>query len=285
MPILLGGVLLDGFQAPGGLQYGGAQSLAVHRLPGGSRIIDAMGPDDADIAWHGFISGADAADRARQLDVMRQAGSEVTLAWDTSSYLVVISRTSFTYWSAWWIGCDIVCTIVSQPWTLATMGSPTTVALITSDLSAAGAWTNVAAAYVAIGVAGAVSAGTQANAAALSLISVLAQQVSNAIAEADTAMNASSVASLTAAAGTLAELTAARGYIGRANHEFTKCGTLMQTITVCGGTLFDLACIYLDDATQWNRIATLNQIYDPWLAGLVTLTLPAFNPSAGGGIG
>ncbi len=59
----------------------------------------------------------------------------------------------------------------------------------------------------------------------------------------------------------------------------------MQTITVCGGTLFDIACDYLGDATQWNRIATLNQIADPWLGGLVTITLPVVNPGAGGGVG
>ena len=59
----------------------------------------------------------------------------------------------------------------------------------------------------------------------------------------------------------------------------------MQTITVCGGTLFGVACDYLDDATQWNRLAKLNQITDPWLNGLVTLAVPDVNPSAGGGVG
>jgi hypothetical protein len=58
----------------------------------------------------------------------------------------------------------------------------------------------------------------------------------------------------------------------------------MQTLTVCGGTLFGVACDYLADATQWNRIATLNQIADPWLDGVMTITLPAVNPGAGGGV-
>ena len=59
----------------------------------------------------------------------------------------------------------------------------------------------------------------------------------------------------------------------------------METITTSGGTLFDVACVYLGDATQWNRIATLNQIDDPWLVGVTTLVLPAVDPSAGGGVG
>jgi hypothetical protein len=59
----------------------------------------------------------------------------------------------------------------------------------------------------------------------------------------------------------------------------------MQTITVASGNLFQIAAQYLQDATQWVRIATLNGISDPWLSGLVSLTLPDIDPSAGGGIG
>jgi len=59
----------------------------------------------------------------------------------------------------------------------------------------------------------------------------------------------------------------------------------MQIVTVTGGNLFQIAAQYLQDATQWIRIAQLNGISDPWLSGIVTLTLPDVNISAGGGIG
>jgi hypothetical protein len=59
----------------------------------------------------------------------------------------------------------------------------------------------------------------------------------------------------------------------------------MQVVTVTGGNLFQLAAVYLDDATQWVRIAALNNILDPFLQGLVTLNIPDVDPSAGGGIG
>ena len=49
----------------------------------------------------------------------------------------------------------------------------------------------------------------------------------------------------------------------------------MQTITVCGGTLFDIACRTLGDASLWSDIAALNGIDDPWLNGIVTLVIPA----------
>jgi nucleoid-associated protein YgaU len=64
----------------------------------------------------------------------------------------------------------------------------------------------------------------------------------------------------------------------------------MQVIMVTGGNLFQLAAQYLGDATQWVRIAQLNDIRDPWLtgpvvSGPVTLKLPDLDPSAGGGVG
>ncbi len=57
-----------------------------------------------------------------------------------------------------------------------------------------------------------------------------------------------------------------------------------QIIVVAGGNLFSLAAKYLNDATQWIRIAQLNQLSDPLLVGVVTLVIPPVDPTAGGGI-
>jgi hypothetical protein len=59
----------------------------------------------------------------------------------------------------------------------------------------------------------------------------------------------------------------------------------MRTLTIAGGNLFQIAAAQLGDATQWVRIAALNNLDDPMLQGVVTLTLPDVDPSAGGGIG
>ena len=58
----------------------------------------------------------------------------------------------------------------------------------------------------------------------------------------------------------------------------------MRTLTVAGGDLYRLALQYLNDATQWNRIAQANGLIDPMLTGLVTLHLPALDANAGGGV-
>jgi hypothetical protein len=58
----------------------------------------------------------------------------------------------------------------------------------------------------------------------------------------------------------------------------------MRSITVAGGNLFQIAAAQLGDATQWIRIAQLNNLTDPMLQGVVTLLLPARDANAGGGV-
>ena len=58
----------------------------------------------------------------------------------------------------------------------------------------------------------------------------------------------------------------------------------MKTIMTTGGNLYQLAAQYLNDSTQWNRIAQANNLIDPVISGTVTLTIPDIDPNAGGGI-
>jgi hypothetical protein len=55
------------------------------------------------------------------------------------------------------------------------------------------------------------------------------------------------------------------------------------TLMVAGGNLFRIAAEQLGDATQWNRIAAANGLWDPFLVGVVTLTIPPVDPNAGNG--
>ena len=58
----------------------------------------------------------------------------------------------------------------------------------------------------------------------------------------------------------------------------------MKIITVVGDNLFRIAAEQLRDATQWIRIAELNGLSDPVLAGVTTLLIPDIDPGAGGSI-
>jgi hypothetical protein len=57
----------------------------------------------------------------------------------------------------------------------------------------------------------------------------------------------------------------------------------IQSITVAGGSLFEIAATYLGDATQWNRIARLNGIWDPMITSVVVLKIPPVDANAGNG--
>nr|WP_298213977.1 LysM peptidoglycan-binding domain-containing protein [Acidocella sp.] len=59
---------------------------------------------------------------------------------------------------------------------------------------------------------------------------------------------------------------------------------MRRVIVVAGGNLFFLAAQYLQDATQWVRIAQANNLSDPVLQGLTTLIIPEVDLAAGGGI-
>ena len=110
--LLIGPVLLEAFELPSQVGWGGRQRLAVHRLPGGRRVIDAMGRDDADIAWTGVFSGSDAVFRARAIDLMRAGGRVWPLSWGSFFYSVVVSRFEASYERENWVPYRIACTVL-----------------------------------------------------------------------------------------------------------------------------------------------------------------------------
>ncbi len=48
----------------------------------------------------------------------------------------------------------------------------------------------------------------------------------------------------------------------------------VRVVRTIGGNLFRIALEELGDATQWDRIADLNGLTDPWLSGYVALNIP-----------
>lgn len=89
-PVSLGGVVLQGFEVPESIRWGGRQQLVVHKLIGGTRVIDAMGRDDADITWSSIMLSADASERADMFDQMRAGGEVQELIFAGRDYLVLI---------------------------------------------------------------------------------------------------------------------------------------------------------------------------------------------------
>lgn len=121
--LTLGGVVFADFEIPEAINFGGAQALAVHQLPGGNRVIDAMGPDDADIRWSGRFRGSTAEERALLLDYMRRAGQQVLLTWSLQRFQVVIREFTANFQQAYEIPYSITCTVVlNETMAIATAG-------------------------------------------------------------------------------------------------------------------------------------------------------------------
>ena len=74
--LTLGGIIFQDFEVPDNIGIGGEQALVVHKLPGGARVIDAMGADHRDITWSGRFRSGNAEARARLLDSYRIGGKQ-----------------------------------------------------------------------------------------------------------------------------------------------------------------------------------------------------------------
>ena len=214
--LVLGPIAFRDFEVPERITFGGTQKLAVHELPGGGRIIDAMGAQNADLVWSGIFSGADATERVRLLDGMRLSAAEVLLSWDVFAYTVIIERLEAEYASPWWIPYHLTCKIVQDPIADLIAFGATLVSQVVSDLAVAAASVDLGAAQSAVAAAGVEVQGSAANIAATSAISSGQQDIETQIGVVGQTLDDGSLGDSVSACGTLAALGVARGYAGRA---------------------------------------------------------------------
>jgi hypothetical protein len=75
--LVLGGIVFDEWSTPERMPFGGAHAMAVHQLPGGSRVVDTLGPIEADIRFTGLMYDNNAIGVAETLDALRLNGTQV----------------------------------------------------------------------------------------------------------------------------------------------------------------------------------------------------------------
>ncbi len=221
--LTLGPVAFAGFELPSSITLGGRQRLAIHRLPGGVRIIDALGPEPADIGWSGIFTGPDAADRARLLDTMRVMGSSMVLSWDAFLYTVLIESFTADYRSPWWIPYRLSCSVLQDEVNLAASVVTALAPSLTADLTAAAPYAATAA--VAVNVAGATTAGTNAYTAATMALGDTVTNLDGQIGAAESGLQTTDLPMAVSACGLLAQLTTARAYAGRAARNLADAST------------------------------------------------------------
>jgi hypothetical protein len=218
--LLLGPILFQDFEVPTNILWGGRQRLAVHDLPGGVRVIDALGRDDTPVVWSGVFTGEDAAARARVLDTMRAAGGVWPLTWGTFFYSVVISGFVANYNRSNWIPYTIACSVLRDEASAVLVASLDLATTALADLASAtsfGTSVDLTAATSALGQPGATTVGTQAYGAAMASLSGSAASIGAGVTTAGNALAGATDPGVAAdTAGSLAGLTSASGYVQRA---------------------------------------------------------------------
>jgi hypothetical protein len=90
--LVLGSIAFDSWSTPEKMPFGGKQELVVHQLPGGSRVVDTLGPVEKNIIFTGQMYENNAYGVADELDSMRIAGAQVPLTFAGRFYMVIIEE-------------------------------------------------------------------------------------------------------------------------------------------------------------------------------------------------
>lgn len=310
----LGGITFSGLEIPEKLQWGGDQSLVVHELVGGVRVVDAMGRKDAPIEWSGYFMGSSAMGRAQYLNTQRILGQPLQLSVDALLFTVVVQSFTASYEYAYRIPYRITCAVVRDEATPTTFGTMLGIddAISTDFANAIGlsAIVNDSALGSLMGAVGSAinAVPTFANAAQTTINSVLLP-IASAQARAESLISSASIIvqdaaeiGNIAASATQSLMPAALNAQGSAfvslpplfeiqntlNRMTANLNSLRATatpITVAGGDLLALASKQYGDPTSWTAIAKANGLTDPQLQGVQTLNVPMLPDTAGGVLG
>ena len=89
--LVLGGIVFRDFEVPEKITFGQEQALHIHKLVGGGRVIDPMGPDPPPIRWQGRFRDADASSRCRAVERLCASGAQVGVSWGSFFFPVVVA--------------------------------------------------------------------------------------------------------------------------------------------------------------------------------------------------
>jgi hypothetical protein len=241
--LLLGPVAVQEFEVPSGINFGGGQRLVLHRMPGGARIVDVLGRDDAKIVFSGIFSGPGATLRARSLDELRASGLVLPLTWDVFFYTVVISEFYADHCNNWWIPYQVTCTVLRDEAAALIQPLVSLAAMVLADIgSAAGdalnAGFDLSPIQTALGAPDSTVRGTAAYSATQTSLSTTQTSMAAAIASSDGALagldfanvgspdtGAAHLLDATSIGGQLSALTAARAYVSRAAVNLNNAST------------------------------------------------------------
>ena len=137
--LVLGGIVFDDWSTPSRMPFGGAQAMAVHKLPGGSRVVDTLGPDESDIRFTGVMYDDNAYGVSETLDALRLSGTQVPLIFAGRFYQVLVAHVKVDIKRfPQLVAYDVTC-LVTQNQMAGNLSSivSTVTGLVSADLSSA----------------------------------------------------------------------------------------------------------------------------------------------------
>jgi len=96
-PVLsLGKFNFKDYEIPERIEYTTQDNIVEHKLPGGVKQIDNLGPDPGDIEFSGILLGSNRTQRQQQLEAIRTKGAIVPLIWSTEHRDVFVRHIKWT---------------------------------------------------------------------------------------------------------------------------------------------------------------------------------------------
>lgn len=145
--VVLGDFVFAGFEVPPHISFGGKQAMTVHRLPGGERVVDLLGPDDHSLTWSGAFLDGPPTVRVQQLDQMRSDGQPLPLTWGNFFYTVLIEDFAADERVSGPLAYRISCLVVRNEATAPTAQPPDLTGTVSNDVNSSGASLTAASGY------------------------------------------------------------------------------------------------------------------------------------------
>lgn len=309
--LTLGDFSFSGVELPESITFGGSQNLAVHDLVGGGRVVEALGPKPRALEWRGLLLGPDALTRGLMLDEMRKAGKLLVLTLPPFSMMVVVASLELDFQRPWQLPYRISLEVVSESSPqLLLAPDPSLTELMLQNLKQIVSLSQTLGDSTLSGKVSSLSdllgSGFSSSQASPGLIEQLKgkfldmrqyvqgllAQTTNTIQSVTTlggilpynpvAQQAARITGQLNALSAQPDLIHLQGLLGVMSSNLGNAAAGEKTITVVGGSLYDIAVSQYGDANAWTTIARANGLSDPVLEGTFTLIIPSAPDGSGG---
>lgn len=291
------------YELPEHLPFGGEQALVVHRLVGGVKHIDTLGPNPTPLTWSGFFVGENGLSRALYLDGVRKSGVPVTVTWSELSVQAVIKSLTFDFLMPYRIAYQITLEVVQDLTTpVEVIATPSLDQLVFDDMSACQALVDslgipeLSDAFN--GLVDAVDTINDFSTAVTSEVKGVLYQihgvqtcVGNLLSSATLSIqqlttlggvlpnntltrNVQNFANQTTAVAQTVGLVALTKTLGRLALNLGQMASSGKVVTLAGSDLYTLAAQSYGDAMGWVSIAQANGLTDPEITDVTDVIIP-----------